>query len=105
MADVTASRSCMILYRIYNSGEIPSLAHGWRSVVALPPGRRWIKLVDWTTLETARIEIAAWDRLEPQADSRMNRRKVRTLMRARLKYTAPTQAIAQAIRLLKARTP
>ena len=42
-----------MLYRVYNSGEIPSLAHGWRSVIAVPPGRKWLTLIDWTTLETA----------------------------------------------------
>jgi len=49
-----------MLYRVFNQGEIPLLAHGWRSVVALPPGRKWMTVIDWTTLETARIEIAAW---------------------------------------------
>ena len=27
-----------MLYRVYNQGEIPSLAHGWRSIIALTPG-------------------------------------------------------------------
>ena len=29
-------RTCR-LYRVHNSGEIPPLAHGWRSVIALGP--------------------------------------------------------------------
>ena len=76
----TASTSSIALFRVYNSGEIACLAHGWRSVVAMPPGRRWTTLIDWTTLETARIEIAVWETLEPQPDSRINRRKVRAVM-------------------------
>ena len=95
----------IMLYRVYNSGEIPPLAHRWRSVIALRPGRRWITLIDWTTLETARMEIAAWERLEPQPDGGMNPRKVRAVMRRRLKYVTPTQAIEQALRLLKGTTP
>jgi hypothetical protein len=66
-----------MLYRVFNQGEIPSLAHGWRSVIALTPGRKWLTLIDWTTLETARIDLAAWARLKPQTDSSMNPRKVR----------------------------
>ena len=55
-----------MLYRVYNSGEIPPLAHGWRSVIALRPGRRWITLIDWTTLETA-----------PPGDRRMGKAQAR----------------------------
>jgi hypothetical protein len=90
-----------MLYRVYNSGEIVSLAHGWRSVIALEPGRRWITLVDWATLETARMEIAAWNSLKPQPHTRVNRRKVLATMRRRLKYATETQAVREAIRLLK----
>src|SRR5271163_2185994 len=98
-------RCAAMLYRVYNSGEIPSLAHGWRSVIALKPGRKWLTLIDWTTLETARIEIPAWERLKPQPDSAMNRRKVRAAMRHRLKFTASTHAIEEALRLLRGGTP
>ncbi len=42
-----------MLYRVYNQGEIPSLAHGWRSVITLTPGRKWVTVIDWTTLEIA----------------------------------------------------
>ena len=89
-----------MLYRVYNSGEIPPLAHGWRSVIALPPGRKWLTLIDWTTLETARVEIAAWERLKPRPDGTLNRRKVRATMRRRLKYVASTQTIKEALRTL-----
>ena len=89
-----------MIYRVFNEGDIPHLGHGWRSVIALPPGRKWITLIDWTTLETSRMDIAAWQRLKPQQVS-MNPRKVRAVMRRRLKYVAPTQAIKDAMRLLK----
>jgi hypothetical protein len=89
-----------MLYRVYNQGEIPSLAHGWRSVIALTPGRKWITLLDWTTLETARLEIAAWATLKPQPHDGLNRRKVRAAMRRRLRYVTPTEAIREALRLL-----
>ena len=90
-----------MIYRIYNQGEIPSLAHGWRSVVALTPGRKWLTVIDWTTLEAARLDIATWERLKPQAAAGTNRRKVGRLMRRRLQYVTPTNAIKEALRLLK----
>ena len=90
-----------MLYLVFNQGEIPSLAHGWRSVIALTPGRKWITVIDWTTLETARIGIAAWQKLEPQLHDRLNPRKVHAVMRRRLRYVAPTEAIRQALRLLE----
>jgi hypothetical protein len=90
-----------MLYRVYNSGEIAPLAHGWRSVIALRPGRKWLTLIDWTTLETTRIDVAAWEKLRPQPDSRMNPRKVLAIMRRRLKYVASNRAIKDALSLLK----
>jgi len=90
-----------MLYRIYNQGEIPSLAHGCHSVIALTPGRKWITLLDWSTLETARLEIATWERLQPQPDNSLSRRKVRAAMRRRLRYVTPTEAIRDALRLLQ----
>jgi hypothetical protein len=92
-----------MLYRVYNQGEIPSLAHGWRSVIALTPGRKWITVLDWTTLETARLEIARWQRLKPQPNDRLNPRKVRAVMRRRQQFVTPTEPIRQALRLLQGR--
>lgn len=100
MTDAATRPPAMRLYRVYNAGEIPCLAHGWRSVIALHPGRKWLTLIDWTTLETARMDIAAWERLKPLPDAGMNRRKVRAAMRRRLKYKASTRAIEEALRLL-----
>ena len=90
-----------MFYRVYNQGEIPSLAHGWRSVIVLTPGRKWVTVIDWTTLETTRMEIAAWAKLQPLEAAGLNRRKVYAAMRRRLKYVTATQAIKQALRLLR----
>jgi hypothetical protein len=92
-----------MIYRVYNQGEIPALAHGWRSVIALTPGRKWITVIDWTTLETARMEIAAWAKLHPIETTGLNHRKVADSMRRRLKDATATQAIRQALHLLKGR--
>jgi hypothetical protein len=91
------------VYRIFNQGEIPALADGWRSVVALSPGRKWITVIDWTTLETARLDVTAWQRLKPQPHTNAKLRTVRSIMRRRLKYVTPTQAMKDAIRLLGGR--
>jgi hypothetical protein len=71
-----------------------------RSVIALPRGRKWITLIDWTTLETARMDLAAWDGLNAEPDGRMNRRKVRAAMRDRLRYVQRTEAVKAAMALL-----
>jgi hypothetical protein len=36
----------MSIYRIYNQGLIARLAVGWRSLIALAPGRKWITIRD-----------------------------------------------------------
>jgi hypothetical protein len=89
-----------MLYRVFNQGELAGLAHGWRCVIALKPGRKWLTVIDWTTLETARLEIAAWERLYPHDARGMNLRKVRAVMRQRLKYVTPTKSIKAAMKLL-----
>jgi hypothetical protein len=92
-----------MIYRVYNQGEIPPLAHGWRSLIALTPGRKWVTVLDGTTLETARMEIAAWQRLKPQPDDRLNPRKVRAALRRRRRYGTPTRAVREALARLRGR--
>jgi hypothetical protein len=94
-----------MLYRVFNQGELAHLAHGWRSVIALTPGRKWITVLDWTTLESDRLEIAAWQRLKPTPEARMNPRKVRSLMRRRMRYIVPTQAMHDALASLRQDRP
>ena len=98
---MTAQPPSAMLYRVYNQGEIPSLAHGWRSVILLTPGRKWVTLIDWTTLETARIEIAAWRKLRPLEAPGLNRRTMQAVMRQRLRYGSATRPIQEALRALK----
>jgi hypothetical protein len=83
----------MSLYRVFNEGEIASLAHGWRSVIALVPGRKWITIVDWTTLETARVPLDLWQRLRPRPVTGYSLRRVRAVIKARLRYVEKTRAI------------
>ena len=68
----------MSLYRIYNQGEIarfagacPGEGRGWRSVIALAFGRKWITLLGWTTLETARPPLDLRRRLQPRPRRRL----------------------------------
>ena len=91
----------MSIYRIFNQGEIASLADGWRSVIALAPGRKWITVVDWTTLDTARLPLDLWERLHPRPASGYSARRVRAAIKARLRYVRKTQTIRAAAALLK----
>lgn len=90
-----------MLYRVFNQGEIPIIGHGWRSIIVLPPGRKWVTLIDWTTLETTRIELTLWKNLHPLPATGLNRRRVHSVMRRRLDYLPATRAIKQALSLLK----
>ena len=91
----------MSIYRIFNQGEIASLADGWRSVIALPPGRKWITVLDWTTLETARLPLDLWRRLHPCPATGYSARRVRAAIKARLRYASKTKTIRAAAALLK----
>src|SRR5262249_18675876 len=89
-----------ILFRVYNAGDLGSLACGWRSLIALKPGRKWITVVDWTTLETARLPVALWNTLPKIECTRFSRRRVAGYMRARAKYTGSNATIKHAIALM-----
>jgi hypothetical protein len=89
------------LYRIFNQGEIANLADGWRSVIALAPGRKWITIVDWTTLDTARLPLDLWQRLHPQPASGYSVRRVRAAIKGRLRYVSKTKTIRAATALLR----
>ncbi len=89
------------LYRIFNQGEIASLGAGWRSVIALAPGRKWITVVDWTTLETARLPLDLWQRLGARPTSSYSARRIRAAIKARLRYVRKTRTISAAAALLK----
>jgi hypothetical protein len=87
------------------ASAIPHLAHGWRSVTALPPGRKRLTRMDWTTLETCRMDSVLWQKLEPPQVTGMNHRKARAHLRHRLNYVAQTNAIKDAMKLLKGEAP
>ena len=91
----------MSIYRIFNQGEIASLADGWRSVIALAPGRKWITVLDRTTLETARLPLDLWQRLRPRPATGYSARRVRAAIKARLRYVRKTKTIRAAAASLK----
>lgn len=93
----------MSIYRIFNQGEIASLADGWRSVIALPPRRKWITVLDWTTLDAARLPLDLWRRLGPRPAMGYSPRRVRAAIKARLRYAAKTRTVQAAIASLKSR--
>lgn len=90
------------MYSIFNDGTIKSLACGYRSVIALPPGRKFIVLVDWTTLETAKLDLASWARMKPapQEVPPKRARAIRKAMKARAAYITPTNAAKEAMKNL-----
>jgi hypothetical protein len=87
----------MSLHRVFNQGEIANLAGGWRSVIALKPGRKWITIVDWTTLDSARLPLDLWQRLDPRPATGHSARRIRAAIKARLRYTEKTRTIGAAL--------
>ena len=95
-----------ILYRFFNENDIPQFGTGFRTVIALEPGRKWITLVDWTTLDTAKILISQWERLKPQTvQYRLS--LVLNTMKERVPYKfedgKPVGTIREALAFLKGR--
>jgi hypothetical protein len=110
----------MSVYRIYNQGEIarfvgacpgprvralrgPRINSGrsWRSVIALAPGRKWITILGWTTLETTRLPLDLWRRQQPRPATGYSRRRIRAAIKARLSYVRKTRTICAAVASLK----
>lgn len=96
------------LFRFYNE-NIPSLGCGWRSVVALPEGRKWVTVVEWTTLDVAKISLKDWERMKPQS-VRARAGLVFATMKSRVPYRfaaaegkrpVPTQSIKKAMKIVK----
>lgn len=85
----------MTLYSVFNSGQLPHLAHGYRSFIAME-GRKWVTVVDWTTLESCKVTKDVWHRSKPEpVDYRASR--ILRAMRARLKYVTKTATIKAAM--------
>lgn len=89
------------LTRVYNIGDLGRLPCGWRSLIPLPPGRKWITLVDWTTLETATVPLTLWQRLPKLETRKFSRRRVQAYMRARCRYVEPSASIKAAMAMLR----
>ena len=95
------------LFRFYNeavSGSLKNLGSGFRTVIALPPGRKWITLVEWTTLDTAKILVKDWERMKPEpVEFRLH--VIMEAMKQRLpcKFEdgKPTGAIKEAIAMIR----
>lgn len=91
----------MSLYRIYNQGELPHIAHGWRSVVALPPGRKYITVLDWTTLEHCKVTIDVWQRLKPELIEHCKASFIRKTIKSRLAGQKPSQLIRSILNAIR----
>ncbi len=86
-----------MFYHIYNDGIIPQLACGHRSVLALKPGRKWIVLCDWTTLETAKVPLETWKRMRPTPAAGYKPSRIRKIMQERLRITTGEKNLRSAM--------
>jgi hypothetical protein len=98
----------MSVYRIYNQGEIahfagacPGEGRGLALGHRLAPGRKWITILGWTTLETARLPLNLRRRLQPRPAAGYSRRRIRAAIKARLSYVRKTRTIRAAVASLK----
>lgn len=106
------SRRKTTLFRFYNEaveGSLKNLGCGFRTVIALPPGRKWITLVDWTTCDVATISVKDWGRMKAEPVTEYSAR-IERAMKARIKYKfttddgtmgKPTGAIKDALKSLQ----
>lgn len=60
-----------------------------------------VTVVDWTTLEAARLPLDLWQRMRPRPASGYSARRVRAAIKARLRYVRKTKTISTAAALLK----
>lgn len=101
------------LHRFYNENDIPAFGCGKRSVIALPPGRKYVILIDWTTLDTAKVTLELWKRLKPESFEARTKAVIMA-MRERMPYKfpptedgkpgKPTQTIKYTLQYLKGKT-
>lgn len=95
------------VHRFYNEGTegaFKNLGCGLRTVIVLPPGRKWVTIVDWTTLDTATVSITEWQRRRAEPVQYRTGVILTTMKeRARYKYEdgKPTGSVKEAIKLLK----
>jgi hypothetical protein len=71
-------------FKIFNNGTLKQLPSGTRNIIALI-GRKWITIIEWSTLDTTKISFKKWESLDkvptvPCISS------IKRIMRARKKY-------------------
>jgi len=49
--------------RVYFQDEVPAIGCGWRFIDIVQRGRKWIRIKEHATGRTARLAVAAFDRL------------------------------------------
>lgn len=89
------------LHRFYNENDIHNFGCGWRTVLALPAGRKWITLVDWTTLDLAKVQLSEWARLKPQQVEYRAGRVLAAIKLRQAYYEEKPLAIKEVIKQLK----
>lgn len=85
----------MNIIRLFNAGQIPALASGYRSLI-VKEGRTKAQLLDWTTLETAKIDLRELKRMKPEP-ARYDWRRVKRCIKARLRYRETTKFIKEVL--------
>lgn len=91
-----------LAYEVEHNGTIRGLGCGTRRVIALPPGRTWITLINWATLEVLHVKINVWEALK-RRQVEIDKKAVLNAMQDRLKYVKPTKAILEAMKFAGAK--
>jgi hypothetical protein len=93
-----------MIYDIMNTGQIATIGHGQRRIIALEPKRKFIILVDPFELDVAKVPLKIWDRTKKKEVPGASRRTIKHAMQVRLAYReTKTKAIKMALRSLSAR--
>ena len=90
----------METHRAYNTGQLSHIAHGWRSLLVVETGRKWVTLLDWCTLETCKVELSIWARMKPQVEE-TNVRRVHRAIKNMLRFREKTATVKAALRLIE----
>ena len=97
----SAKPASVTTHHVYNTGQLPHIAHGHRSLLVVETGRKWVTLLDWTTLEACKVELAVWERMKPEQRNG-TARTVRRAMRNMLHYREKTAVVKAALKLVEA---
>lgn len=49
------------VHRIFNENELTHIGTGWRIVLVVREGRKYVTVLDWTTMDYDRIEKDEWN--------------------------------------------